>query len=1805
MASPNFGKYGAPPPKGSAPKNTSTSQDLSNWVDDFTASQKQLSAPAQNPNPPESIADSINAMPNSEKLSGTERWIYKTLPGVANSPVGKLLSSFAESPAGKILNILDYGAEGLERTFGVLAQYRDRNPNEDFKLKDAWAAGSLFYDVAQLPRFKRDENGNFRIQVDTDMPGAYALTEARKQLEDGKTLEQVRDSLYGNMGALALRAQLNDTLGHIGLDPLTWALGAVKPIERLHAFRNLALTGKMDVEYVKVLESEARLAGNIADADKFAEAITKASSEGKALTRMDKFAIALTGGKPWLSNVKEMGWWDKLGYKLNPFALNPQARASEMLDMVAANVGERLVVPNWTKDPEEFLKAVESASRGAIGDQFGHFATTIQGRTVQGVLSNSDAVTKVLGQEWTAYSKERSILSRLASLFPGTDERKIWKMAQSDPELLFEKITQAVPNSPDAQLFAKAMETGQLNPKTLEAIGKIDNSIPLMKEEFYAKALVGIQDVAMQQSILQFGIKEKGVLTKWSDALKAWESIPFIKANPANMMRNIVNNDVTLVGRGLFGTMTDAAIKDFWKGKYMPAQFERGFGFGIERNAEGIVEGFDPGNAYKKMEDVLNGAHHTADSVKEAAAKVNLGLFDFSSISGDFEKAASRRASTNGWIQFHQQYWNSRTGFTSISKHLDPAVLDEMEKIAPGLSRTLDEVAQSAGTDAEKFAKLMQTNVEHNFATILKNTSDGLGFKAEEVLGTDVLHTLQEGLPQAIETGNVRGFVESVRMQMEQHVDDMFNKHIENLPGIVAAQVQAGGGYQFHRIFGKAVDELWAGNTEHALRMSTINDLLSEAKDSKDWDRVSSLWSKIQSDGENHFGRVWKKFDAYQAGLEEGARQAGVKFPGEVRQSFREVKDGWQSFFEFRNKAYQDFFETRKAGGLQPRSLQELQTTIDTMFEKLTGKEDDMYRRIDDLMAGSLQDNVAKQMYMNFRDQVGKLREADRSYTKQFFKEVRDLPGEEAQAKWSEYWNERMTRVEQIRQLEARGSAAIQGDVESAKLFTGAINPGEGEPKSIYDLAHRYGISTATEGGTRNDKRILNTVNKYLPAGTEKYKSVSDIPLDIATQALEARGAEKAQTAVAGITKSFIPDADKIFKDAMPIETAISEMNYGRSYAVMDRLAEEAIAQSSQKSARLADLPEEMQQAVGKWMNQVNEDMSSFRSAGVQFAAFRRDSALLNYNRRTNFDSWIGHVAPFAFWTTHSMGNWMIHSADRPGMLSTYLRVRKLFETAGLKDQNVPTRLKNNIRVQLPFVPEWMGDTFVNPMRFLLPFDGFLQPWEQAQASKNQLEGKTKDTLSQMLEAGAISEKDYNDALNNQAGSAWDEAQKQASAGGDNYDAMDFVSMTMTPHAPLMWAYNAAKGTPNDIGAFTPMSRTVRNVATMMGVDDWSNSPYNVEGKVRKWMGLPAYDKWDDYRTAREISNMAADGKYSMESIDDAMMVASLVESGKMKSEDAVKQNKLYAEATKRANQEYAGGWTGTVLSALGIPVHAYPTGEQQQRELAKEFSAAYQEKQNGNVEAMTNFFNAHPEYESRLALFKSPEDRLKNFMVDHVWSRWNEMPKVNQDELKSQLGDKFANSFINKETRSYDSIDPLTMQVWLKLMGGKPVGSLTADQEVMTELAHLKFTDPETSWRVQTFYDMREQNYPNFYKLQNGYYSQNGKLARDRYLQKNPELKSYWDARKKWMSKNPDLVRFLTDDPKQLAKFAKASRNPAQAVPNAQEIKSQFSQPMLEILQDYRGGKQMPGSLQNYVDQLARMYNIPSRDLIGILTAQ
>jgi hypothetical protein len=250
--------------------------------------------------------------------------------------------------------------------------------------------------------------------------------------------------------------------------------------------------------------------------------------------------------------------------------------------------------------------------------------------------------------------------------------------------------------------------------------------------------------------------------------------------------------------------------------------------------------------------------------------------------------------------------------------------------------------------------------------------------------------------------------------------------------------------------------------------------------------------------------------------------------------------------------------------------------------------------------------------------------------------------------------------------------------------------------------------------------------------------------------------------------------------------------------------------------------------------------------------------------------------------------------------------------------------------------------------------------------------------------------------------------------------------------------------------------------------------------------------------------------------------------------------------------------------SITGIPTKAYPVGEEYLRELRVEYEAAWAKYENGEMEAMKRFYNKNPEYEARLALFKSPEERMRNFLVSELWDKYHELPKLHKDEIAEHLGEFYQTAFINGETRATDDIPVETLQLWLKIMGGDPPGSVTYNEDV----SPLALTDPDIAYRMQVFYDARQSlfDYGNYlWPLQSNYFKLD-KEARKQYLLEHPEVKYYWDWRDDFMLRNPDLMKYIQDDPTKQPKYESEA-----ALLSAIEAQPQFRWEEWEAVTPYR----------------------------------
>jgi hypothetical protein len=521
----------------------------------------------------------------------------------------------------------------------------------------------------------------------------------------------------------------------------------------------------------------------------------------------------------------------------------------------------------------------------------------------------------------------------------------------------------------------------------------------------------------------------------------------------------------------------------------------------------------------------------------------------------------------------------------------------------------------------------------------------------------------------------------------------------------------------------------------------------------------------------------------------------------------------------------------------------------------------------------------------------------------------------------------------------------------------------------------------------------------------------------------------------------------------LPHAAAREEAWYDRMLPVLDDLqgrVERSVAQGVVRGH--ASLPPEVQAGVRAWLNDVGGRMSEAKLFALKWGQFKRDAALLNYSRRYQFNNFLGLVFPYEFWMTHSMLQWALRAIEKPALLANYYRVQK-FLSAEVTKPGFPSRLEGRVKIPLPFLPEWMGGgMWVDPMQFGLPINQFFQPWEQLQMATTKLESRAARKLEDLVAGGQISQAEYAEALQTQSGTAWARAVQLAQADDANlkFDGVDLASLVVGPHLPLTWAWNAARGTPERIAPL-PGTRQLKALTAALGIGPAGG--VNVEAGLRRHFGLPLFDQWEDYRVDRELANMAAEGLITPKQASAAMID---------------RAGPVFETAQRRAAQ--VGGFGTLTGMIFGTTSGVFPEGEQRQRLLGELFSAAYRAQDDGDPEALSRFFEQHPEYEARLALYDKPEERVRNFLIDQVWTGYDALPALYRRQVTQAFGDDFTEGFLSKETRSYDAIPVEVLAAWARTLGQYVPRAVEGDPQ------RIEFAPPEVAQEAQQFYAQRER---------------------------------------------------------------------------------------------------------------------------------
>ncbi len=548
-------------------------------------------------------------------------------------------------------------------------------------------------------------------------------------------------------------------------------------------------------------------------------------------------------------------------------------------------------------------------------------------------------------------------------------------------------------------------------------------------------------------------------------------------------------------------------------------------------------------------------------------------------------------------------------------------------------------------------------------------------------------------------------------------------------------------------------------------------------------------------------------------------------------------------------------------------------------------------------------------------------------------------------------------------------------------------------------------------------------------------------------------------------------------------------------------------------------LAPDQQAEFQKWTRDLKGQLAGTKFSGMKWGEETRNFSLLDYTALRGVDlNFLGPIANYSFWPTRTIVRWMSRFMEYPAMMANYARFnearRKQEERPGF-----PRRLQGKIYMPLPWMEEWMGDgLWIDPIRQFFPPHMFLDNLDRVATAENRVNKRTEFILQRWVEDGTAPPIDAQEAVQTKTGSLWQMALDQANVEMEQEfkDPLDYMNLVTSLSLPLSIAHEIGRGTPERIQP-VPLTRYTKSATSMFSQMTGIGNPegVNLEGPIRDFFDLPRYDRFEDYRDERMLSSMAADNP----EITREALIAGIE-----------KEGPLHDEAIRRVNSARNFGiYANPAFWIFGLGGDTFPTGEVRQRKLSKEFGLAITSRELGDSTAINRFFEKYPEYETRLASFDSPEERMRFFLVDEVWVRYRALGSANKELARNQLGQDFFDLFLNKETRSYGDIPVEYLASWAHLLGGFVPENKDNRIEYKELAPPLEQLPPQFADIIDTFRDTRNTKFPNWFAVQQRYFASGPKKsqARKDYLAEVPMLENYWDWRDDQLEGNEFLKAY------------------------------------------------------------------------------
>lgn len=131
---------------------------------------------------------------------------------------------------------------------------------------------------------------------------------------------------------------------------------------------------------------------------------------------------------------------------------------------------------------------------------------------------------------------------------------------------------------------------------------------------------------------------------------------------------------------------------------------------------------------------------------------------------------------------------------------------------------------------------------------------------------------------------------------------------------------------------------------------------------------------------------------------------------------------------------------------------------------------------------------------------------------------------------------------------------------------------------------------------------------------------------------------------------------------------------------------------------------------------------------------------------------------------------------------------------------------------------------------------------------------------------------------------------------------------------------------------------------------------------------------------------------------------------------------------------------------------------------------------------------------------------------------------------------------------------------------------------------------------------------WPEVREAQNQYFMLDEGGARTNFRADHPELVQYWNWRRDWIMRNPDVIPYLVDNPEDYTYPSGAALEQAMAGQPSfrpEEWQAMLGEPMMRLVQDYNAGDELPAAARRRLEELAEQMGITVEDLISRVGAR